>query len=238
MCRFVKICLDLFELFQTLEITEGAAFYDYLVATRKTIEKALAGCEKLDTIGSPTVKEYPSLGTFSATTLRYIAHADKICKFFQLPQKMKVAEIGAGFGGQCYILSQFKPFETYYIYDLPEVQNLIKRVMQELSVKGVVCPAMTEKIPEEKIDLVISNYAFSEISRDIQLIYFEQVIKKADRGYIVYNQISQADYGINSMSCDEFVQLLRQNGIKPKVFTEFLSTAPGNRLIIWEKIKS
>ena len=223
---------------RALEITEGDAFYDYLMSTRKTIEKTLAGCERLDTIGNPTTKSYPFLGTFSAKTLRYIAHADKMCKFFQLPQKMKVAEIGAGFGGQCFVLSQFKPFETYYIYDLPEVQGLIKRVMQTLYVSGVICPAMNAKLSEEKIDLVISNYAFSECSLDIQLLYFEQVIKKADRGYMVYNQISQADYGINSMSCDEFVQLLRKNGIRPKVFTEFLSTAPGNRLIIWDKTKS
>ena len=223
---------------RALEITEGDAFYDYLMSTRKTINKALTGCERLDMIGNPTTKNYPSLGRFSATTLRYIAHADKICKFFQLPQKMKVAEIGAGFGGQCFVLSQFKPFETYYIYDLPEVQGLIQRVMQTLYVNNVICPAMTAKVPEEKIDLVISNYAFSECSLDIQLLYFEQVIKKADRGYMVYNQISQADYGINSMSCNEFVHLLRKNGIQPKVFTEFLSTAPGNKLIIWDKTKS
>ena len=222
---------------QALELVDADPFADYLRFSAKRWFVQLDEFRKLDSIGNPPLKYYPELGFFTGTTLRYIVLADQITKMFSLPQGASIAEIGAGFGGQCYILSRVHPFSHYYIFDLPEVEALISKMMDTLEVKNVTCVPIEESLSEQKIDLVISNYAYSECDRAMQLEYFDKVIKKADRGYVIYNQISQVDYGIDSLSPDEFVQLLKSIGAKPKVMKEILSTGAKNLLITWDKTK-
>jgi hypothetical protein len=65
--------------------------------------------------------------------------------------------------------------------------------------------------------------------------YFDRVIKKADRGYIVYNDISSG-YGLESMSVQEFVGLLKEQGIRPRTHKEFFAGA-GNVLVIWDRTR-
>jgi len=186
---------------------------------------------KLDTIGGPVTNDLPGFGIFSGTTLRYIVIADQITKFFNLPAGAKIAEIGAGFGGQCYIVSQFTPFSTYFIYDLPQVERLIGKVMRTLSVDNVRLMPVNAPLPAEKIDLLISNYAFSECDRQTQLDYFERVVKKADRGYVIFNQINIYD----TLSPREFIQLLEENGMNPIQKEEPIATYQGNVLILWDR---
>lgn len=102
--------------------------------------------------------------------------------------------------------------------------------------KTTQCIPMEKPLPEKSVDLLISNYAFSEIDRKTQLDYFERVIKKAERGFVIFNHISK-EAGIHSLSLDEFLQLLKANGCRPKTFNEFLSTGEGNRIVIWDKSK-
>lgn len=133
---------------------------------------------QLDTIGSPILQNFPQISGISGTTLRYVVVADHICKLFDLPKNYLVVEIGAGFGGQCFILSKMSPFSSYIIYDLPEVEILIEKVLKNLSVQNVQCLPIQADVPLEKIDLVISNYVFSECDRSTQMNYFQKVIKK------------------------------------------------------------
>lgn len=221
--------------FHVVEIDDGTPFAQYLRSGWKRLGKYLEDFRKVDQIGNPMLEDYEDLGQFSATNLRYIFHADQMTKRFTLPQGAKVVEIGAGFGGQAYILHCLHPCACYYIYDLPEVECLINKVMETLNVNIVRCLPLDVEMPEEKIDLVISNYAYSECDRDTQLSYFDRVIKKADRGYIVYNQIAFPVYGIPSLTVDEFVALLKENGCRPKVNVELFTG--GNFLIVWDKTK-
>lgn len=222
---------------KVVELTEADAFYRYLSFTLQKWDKKLEVFRKLDTIGNPMCKDYPGLGAFSGTTLRYMVIADQIMKMFSLPEGATIAEIGAGFGGQSYILSQLCPFARYYVYDLPEVEALITKVMKSLQVDHVECVPFDNEIPSETIDLVISNYAYSECDRALQLAYFEKVIKKANRGYVLYNQISRDDFHMDSLTPKEFIQLLKNSGAMPKIFNEFLPTGGKNVLIIWDKTK-
>ncbi len=219
-----------------LEIDNGEPYADYISYRASVLGKHMQEFRKLDDIGAPPVQEYRNLGSFSATTLRYIFHADQILKYFSLPQNPIVAEIGAGFGGQSHILQVMHPCQCYYIYDLPQVEALINRVMLSLDRKNVYCLPIDEELPEEEIDLFISNYAYSECDREMQLSYFDRVIKKSKRGYMIYNQIAITDYGMDSISISEFLSLLKKQGIKPRVYKEFFAGA-GNSLIIWDKTK-
>ena len=44
-----------------------------------------------------------------------------------------------------------------------------------------------EEIDLKQLDLLISNYAFSELSREIQDIYIDKVALKSRHGYMILN---------------------------------------------------
>lgn len=216
-----------------VELGPDGAFALYLLqhAYASTLEK-LEEFRKLDAIGGPITFDFPKIGPFSGTTLRYILIADQIEGLFSLPENPKIAEIGAGFGGQCYILSKLLPFSRYWIYDLPETEALIEKVIEELQVENVTCLPVDAPFPEDSIDLVISNYAFSECDREMQMEYFDKVIKKAARGYLLYNSVGLGNS--LGMSAKELVQLLKEHGMNPIIYPEPICTYEGNVLIVWD----
>jgi len=219
---------------QILELGGGNEFASFILENgSKQTQSKLGEFQKLEQFGKPHTTEFKDVGKFSGTTLRYIIIADHIKKMFHLPKKPKIVEIGAGFGGQCYILSCIQDFSKYYIYDLSEACELISKVVNTLSVKNVNCMKLSQPLPEKKIDLVISNYAFSECDKQTQLDYFESVIKKSKRGYMIYNQISSV-FGIDSLTPNEFVLLLQKHNMHPKIEDELIPTASNNVLITWD----
>jgi len=216
-----------------VEIGFNGAFGIYLeqYALPSTLEK-LDAFRKLDSLGRPPLFEFPGAGSFSGTTIRYIVIADQIARLFSLPQHPLVAEIGAGFGGQCYILFHALSYARYWIYDLPETERLIEKIVSELAIPNAVCLPIDAELPEERVDLLISNYAFSECDREMQLDYFERVVKRADRGYFLYNR-STGD--VDAMTPEEFVHLLEESRMRPLLLPEPICTYGGNVLIIWDR---
>ena len=184
---------------------------------------------ELDLYGNPALFTIPGWGTFSSTTLRYVLVADHISRLFDLPSDYSVAEIGAGFGGQAFILSKLQPFRQYYIYDLPEAEKLIYKIHQNLNVFGVECLCLEQELPLESVDLVISNYALSECDRKTQFSYFERVISKSKRGYMIFNDINSYDH----LFRNELLILFDSYGIKPTIHPEPVCTYTGNFLITW-----
>ena len=215
-----------------VEVYDGSDFAEYILNSgNEKILKNLKAFRRLDVIGGPyTLNHGPLIGNFSGTVLKYIVIADHIGNLFDLPKKAKIVEMGADFGGQCYILSQLQSISKYYVYDLPEVNALIGKVAKYFDLKMIQCLEEKAKLPEDKVDLFISNYAFSECDKETQLGYFERVLKKADRGYLIYSST-----GMNSLTSDEFVELLSQSGMNPRVYPELVATHPNNVVIVWDK---
>lgn len=225
---------SLSEFSHAMELTEGGAFANYLLSQASPpIMSRLNDFRKLESFGNPRRTNYPKLGSFSATTLRYIAVADELGKLFTLPKNPKIVEIGSGFGGECYILSQLIQWSKYYSYDLPEPTALLEKMMKALNVENVVCLRTFEDLPEDKVDLLISNYAFSECDKETQMDYLERIVVKADRGYMICNQTSEI-YGIQSLSPHELIQLLDERGMHPQIYDELVPTFQGNLLIVWD----
>ena len=216
-----------------VEMSGGGNFATYILrnASKETLSN-LKAFQRLEDIGSPITTNFRELGNFSGTTLRYIVIADQIKKIFVLPFNAKIVEIGAGFGGQSYILNQIQPFSKYYIYDLPEVEALIKKVATVLSIPNIIYMPLSESLPEERVDLVISNYAFSECSKTTQLDYIDKVIRKSQAGYMIYNQIGKL-FGVDSLSPEEFVSILKSYNIMAKIYSETIQTFANNVVIVW-----
>jgi len=218
--------------FNAVECGQGGEFANYIRshATSKTLS-LIPQFRELDLYGNPARNMIQDFGLFSGTTLRYILVADHISRLFDLPKDYKVVEIGAGFGGQAYVLSQLLPFSHYYIYDLPEVEMLIDKMMSTLSVHNVECLDRYIELPEDSIDLFISNYALTECDRSTQLDYFKRVVVKAKRGYILYNDTNIFDH----LSLSDFIELFQAQGIHPKIHPEPVFSYTGNVLITWDK---
>lgn len=225
------------EYFHAIEISDGAPFAEWLTQHGSDkILKQLDAFRRLDGMGNPPLESYPVLGCFSATTLRYLVIADEICRRIQLPENPVIVEIGAGFGGQCFVLSQLMRWPRYSIYDLAEPSSLIKKVHEMLEVPNVRYLSCDDEYPEETFDLFISNYAYAECDRETQLDYFHRVIKKARRGYVIYN-LNSAYYSIDSMSPGEFIYLLKEQGIEAESYEELIKTAPDHVLVVWDRTK-
>jgi len=216
-----------------LELRGGERFAKYILENCGHMSALFPLFEKIDAIGAPPLIHFEGLGSFSGTTLRYIAFAHHIETLFDLPQFPHIVEIGAGFGGQCAVLSHLTPFITYSIYDLNQPLFLMERVHQTLGIPNVEYLQVHEELPTQHIDLFISNYAFSECDRATQLDYFHRVIKHCNRGYVVYNQIIREYYGVDCLSPEEFMSLLRDHGLTPQLREELICTYPSNVLITW-----
>jgi len=182
---------------------------------------------KIDNLGNPRKYYFKPFGTFSPTLLRYLKVYLDLEFYFGSLQKFQIAEIGVGFGGQASLISlQDKP-ENYWLFDIPPVLTLAEKFINKLNAPGTY-EFFDGRKPVEKIpDLVISNYAFSELTRDTQKKYLQNIILKSPRGYITWNNISEIEFAGYSLA--EIVRLLPSSQIIP----ERPYTGSGNAIIIW-----
>jgi hypothetical protein len=76
-------------------------------------------------------------------------------------------------------------------------------------------------------DLVVSNYAFTELPRSIQESYLQRVILRSSRGYITYNEITPPRF--RSYKAEELLALIpRATRVKEEPLTH-----PKNCIIVW-----
>jgi hypothetical protein len=169
-----------------------------------------------DVIGNPVSYYYPNIGTICPGVLRYIKIVGDLQREFGDLSNFNIVEIGGGYGGQCKMLKDITGFDSYTIIDLPECTPLVNRYLSLFNInnfKTIACNTLHEPM---NCDLVISNYAFSEIHRNGQIQYMEMIINAAPRGYFIYNHCPR----INPFSINEFVALLEKQNKKVKIIQE------------------
>jgi hypothetical protein len=178
-------------------------------------------------IGSPYTYRISGLGRVSPTELRYSKIVCELEILFGSLDGFKIAEIGVGFGGQGgQILNTFDVAE-YEFVDLPEPLQLVERYLKAINAPGVVRVTSPHRILSEKRDLVISNYAYSELTLELQEEYFEKVISRSERGFVIYNHITPSTY--RTMTAIEFAARIQG----AELFTERPLSHPGNVLVVW-----
>jgi hypothetical protein len=161
-------------------------------------------------------------------TLRYVKVLSDLRRLFGDLTGMSIVEIGVGYGGQCRLICEFWPLRSCTLIDLDPVLELADRYLNTVGVEprpellrqGVVRPA--------RYDLVISNYAFSELDRRVQDRYASEVVSQADRGYITCNFISSI-FGVDSWSRSELENVHPGSHWVP----EEPLTSEGNSILVW-----
>ena len=160
--------------------------------------------KKNDSIGQPNTYEYQKVGEMSPTTLRYLKNTSDIFNKFGSSFD-SIVEIGGGYGGLCKVMSSFIKFEQYLLVDLEECNLLSRKYLSHFNLPTL--SHMAEEIDEidENFDLLISNYALSECSRETQMMYIEKFVKRSNKFYIMHNNF-HADSG--NMTYNEFIDIM------------------------------
>ena len=186
----------------------------------------------LSTIGAPRRFYFKGIGLISPTLLRYQFVNQELHMHFGNLDGFKITEIGVGFGGQYAVINQNSRIDSYTMFDLPQVIQLTHKLLTKANVDRTKIVDGDISFPVVKsCDLAISNYAFSELPREIQNQYIDGVFKNSHRGYLIMNSgrtnFSGRSYGKYTLR--ELRELLPSF----EVIEESPHTGPDNYVIIW-----
>jgi putative sugar O-methyltransferase len=183
-----------------------------------------------DLVGNPRKYEYDVVGEISPTTLRYAKVASDLKVLFGSLHKFSIAEIGCGYGGQMLVIDQMFDIQKYLLFDLPPVIYLIQKYLEShLLNSSYETSTLNQCDNRREFDLVISNYAFSELPLPLQIKYIEKVLLKSKRGYLTMNSgLTNSAFG-SHLKIDDFRKYLPDIEISE----EKPLTKPDNYIIIW-----
>lgn len=217
---------------QTLEHVTEQQGAEYLRVIQRDsphlLTEFLDLCRTNDRFGSPTTYEYPGIGVISPVTLRYLKVVSDLERHFGDLTDKRVIEIGVGYGGQCSLVAQRWRIDRYVLVDLEPALALARRYLTELGVVEGLDFTPPESLLAGDHDLCISNYAFSELTRDVQDRYARLAASSSSRGYLTCNFISDL-HGLDSWSRDELEHLHTGAHWLP----EEPITYQGNQILVW-----
>lgn len=180
-----------------------------------------------DTCGGPRVHPFGHDVVASPSLMRYLKVAADLHRLFGDLSGMRIVELGGGYGGQARVLTSLFSPERYTIIDLPEVALLQRRYLAESSVDLTRISFVDGRKPVEiRGDLLISNYAVSELARTLQEHYSAR-LAHFPMGYVTFNHMTTP--GSAGLTAVEFTEPLEGASIEP----ETPLTGEGNVLITW-----
>lgn len=204
----------------------GQAYLE-VVSEDCEIFSAIEEFRKNDRYGGPRTFNYPGVGKISPTTLRYVKVLCDLKRLFQTLDGMRICEIGVGYGGQCRVLNVYFQPTSYCLIDIQPALALTRRYLDNFLLPSALTYLTVNELTCQEYDLVISNYAFSELRRDIQEAYLHKVVLNSRRGYITFNDIAPSEFG--SISSNELLALIPG----AKIINEVPLTHPNNKIIVW-----
>ena len=202
---------------------EFGSEYLKIISGDPDILKAINALKMNDNYGNPEKHLY-SVGAVSPTTLRYIKVLVDIKKLFKTVDGFNMCEIGGGYGGQCRIINAYFKPASYCLVDIPPALALSKRFLSNYTLPPKMIYKTMDELDQRDYDLMISNYAFSELPRTIQEIYLKKIILNSRRGYITYNEVTPYSFRKN-----ELISIIS----KSRITEEKPLTYDGNCVIIW-----
>ena len=179
--------------------------------------------QPLQNIGSPKKYSYELFNQkISPTALRYLKIALDIKEQIKGKNNIKkFVEIGCGYGGQAVILSRILDIESYTFLDLWQVNLLIRRFIEDCNFTSEYKINTLGELENanDSYDFCLSNYAFSEIEKNLQQKYYKKVISKASNGYMIINsgELGLHDLGIQSFSQEKLLEMINNSYIEEEI---------------------
>lgn len=195
----------------------------------KILERGLQSVLLSDGIGNPIKFSYERYAfPLSPTTLRYLKVASDLKILFGADLG-NVAEIGCGYGGQTLVNDQLLSVRSAKLFDLPLVNKLIERYLDAHLLNGAYGTTVINRETRSHYDLVISNYAFSELPKKLQVSYIDKVLAHSARGYLTMNSGLAGVRSVGKLTLGELRELLPEF----KVMEERPLTSQDNYIIVW-----
>ena len=201
--------------------------YLRLIAQDPEVLGAIESFKANDEYGSPRMYSYPGVGKISPTTLRYVKVLVDLRRLFQSLDGFAICEIGVGYGGQCRVINALHRPASYRLVDIQPALGLAQRYLDNYVIPSVLEYQTMNQLREDSYDLVISNYAFTELPRTIQEVYLRKVILRSKRGYITYNEITPPAF--RSLKVDELTAIIPGT----RILKEEPLSHPRNCIIVW-----
>jgi putative sugar O-methyltransferase len=217
---------------ETVTYDQGKLYKERIEELASLKVGIIEAAKENDKIGSPLTFRYPHFGKISPTTLRYLSVASEIQELFPHLYQPSIAEIGVGYGGQASILYDSLAFKKYSMFDLPDALRLSSKFLDKLNKSKNIELDDLSSTRTKKWDLVISNYAFSELPRSLQITYVEKVLSVSQCGYLIMNSGRENHSGRNEgkLTFEELLKLIPELEILP----EIPNTGKDNYLIYWK----
>lgn len=227
---------DIFSTFRTnkvytnvlehVDYETGAKYLAQIILERDVFSR-IDNLKENDKFGGSVRVNYPEVSGISPSTLRYIKILTDLKRLFGSLCGLEICEIGVGYGGQCRIIEDYYDVKSYTLVDIPSALMLCRKYLNCFASLPKNEFLLPDDIIPRKFDLVISNYAFTELRREIQDQYLQDIILNSSRGYIIYNEITPAEF--HSYKKDELLRIIPKAHIIP----ENPLTNPKNCIIVW-----
>ena len=188
-----------------------------------------------DEIGAPATMQIEG-AKISPSTCRYAKVADEIVRLFPgFGASATIIEIGIGYGGQARIIAEWMKktrgnLSLYTFIDLPEVNLLAKRYIEHFFFDNAFEYLTVSELDDTlRGDFLISNYAFSELSRATQEAYMKKVISRTRSGYITMNSGRNEPPDFTGFTEAELLSILPN----AKSLDEFPLTGKKNYIVVF-----
>ncbi len=219
------------EILEHVFYTQGLQYLKIVEKDNSNLIKKIDYFLENDKIGNPLRYYYPQINKIaSPTTLRYLKIASDIKNLFGNSFGGKICELGAGYGGQFILFDKIFKIQTYTIIDLPEVNDLIKKYLHFFNTRSKYYLSSINQSKNYKFDFFISNYAFSELPRKLQLICLQTIITNSKNGYMIMNSGKNNSVYKNHLSLQE----IKVHIPNLQILDEKPLTHTGNYIIIWK----
>jgi putative sugar O-methyltransferase len=210
---------------------QGTLYLNYIIANSPDLIERIDNFKDNDIYGGGMRHEYPGIGIISPSTLRYVKVLSDLIKIFGDLEGKKIVEIGAGYGGQCLIINKIFKIKEYSIIDLDEASTLSNKYLQKNDVNPRIIKIKDVPSIDEDFDIVISNYAYSELTKELQDLYYDKIIKRSKNGYITYNFISGI-FNIDSYNKKEMFEKFTEKNIN--ILEELPNTFEDNMIVYFK----
>ncbi len=161
------------------------AIVEKMITEYRYTLKHLDELRKHDSIGSPEMFMHNKIGLFSPLTLKHVNTYCEIRQEFGDMDDKDIIEIGASYGGLCYISSVLAKFKSYTLVDVPEVLEFAKKFLTQHKVQNIIFLEMKDIDPKHRYDLMISDFTISELDSKTISYYLNTI--KAKQAYFAMN---------------------------------------------------
>lgn len=224
---------DYTPILEHVDANSGAHYLKIILEKGYSLDYVIEAIKPLQHIGSPRLADIGIGRPVSTTALRYFKVASDIID--QCGKDLgHVTEIGCGYGGQAIILSQLASIDHYTFIDMWQVNLLIQRFIEESSFRiPYDVKTIRQAIHPYKSDLLISNYAFSELDIELQSLCVNKFMLSSRRGYLTMNTglkgLAFNNQDDRHISSEHLLSLLP----KSRITKEVPLTSPSNYIITW-----